>query len=105
MPPLSTIISRLAGLSWRSILYERPEQPPPTTATRNTPLGRPCLVSNAVTFLAALGVILIKRSSPNRNPGASDVCLAVRDIMSLLSYRRANRPSTRLRSHPSPGYG
>src|ERR1700760_695235 len=33
--------SRLAGPSTRSILYCRPEQPPPITARRRAPFGRP----------------------------------------------------------------
>src|ERR1051325_11728117 len=33
----STMISRLAGPSTRSILYCSPEQPPPITATRSAP--------------------------------------------------------------------
>src|SRR6266550_1088300 len=64
-------MSRLAGPSWRSILYCRPEQPPPTTATRSTPVGRPCLVSKVVTLVAALDVNLISRSSPVRKAGAA----------------------------------
>src|SRR5438874_206682 len=64
-------MSRFAGPSCKSILYCNPEQPPPTTATRNTPLGRPCLVSNVPTFFAALSVSLIKRSSPVRKVGVA----------------------------------
>src|SRR5678810_931207 len=70
MPPVSTRMSRLAGLSCKSILYCKPEQPPPTTATRSTPAGRPCLVKRDPTFVAALGVSLIRRSSPTRKVGA-----------------------------------
>src|ERR1043166_8920509 len=70
-PAVSTRMSRLAGPSCKSILYCSPEQPPPTTATRSTPLGRPCLVSKELTFFAALWVSLIKRSSPVRNAGAA----------------------------------
>src|SRR3954467_14960647 len=69
MPPVSTRKSRLAGASCKSILYCNPEQPPPTTATRSTPLGRPCLVSNEPTFDTAPAVSLIRRSSPVRNTG------------------------------------
>src|SRR5882724_12830784 len=64
-------MSRLAGPSWRSILYCNPEQPPPTTATRSTPAGRPCLVSRVVTLVAAFGVNLSSRSSPVRKAGAA----------------------------------
>src|SRR5688572_27583051 len=66
MPEDSTRISRLAGASCKSILYCNPEHPPPITATRNTPLGRPCFVSSVLTRCAALGDTLIKRSSPTR---------------------------------------
>src|SRR6266540_982807 len=59
-------MSRFAGPSCKSILYCNPEQPPPTTATRNTPWGRPCLVNNELTFSAALCVTRISRSSPTR---------------------------------------
>src|SRR5580658_2605170 len=71
MPPLSTRMSRLAGPSCKSILYCRPEQPPPRTATRSTPLVRPCLLSRVATFLAALAVSLTSRSSPTRKLGAA----------------------------------
>src|SRR6267378_8107908 len=37
-----TRMSRLAGPSTRSILYCKPEQPPPITATRSAPFGLPC---------------------------------------------------------------
>src|SRR5476649_2061407 len=70
-------MSRLAGPSCRSILYCKPEQPPPTTATRNTPFARPCLVSRVETLLAALAVSLTRRSSPVRKFGA-DVGLLAR---------------------------
>src|SRR5688572_19832284 len=85
MPLLSTRISRFAGASCRSILYCRPEQPPPMTATRNTPCGRPCFVSKELTFLAALGVTFTRRSSPTRNAGVAAVCDAPPDIM-LTTY-------------------
>src|ERR1035438_9166981 len=70
-------MSRLAGPSCKSILYCSPEQPPPTTATRSTPPGRPCLVSSVETLLAALAVSLTSRSSPVRKFGA-DVGLLAR---------------------------
>src|SRR5438874_5507066 len=79
------MISRLAGASCRSILYCSPEQPPPTTATRRTPLARPCLVSKELTFLAALGVTLIRRSSPTRKPGVADVLLPLAAIIARLT--------------------
>src|SRR5215831_2583836 len=52
-PSLSTMMSRFAGPSTRSILYCSPEQPPPITATRKAPCGRPCRVSNEVSFAEA----------------------------------------------------
>ncbi len=67
----STRMSRFAGPSCKSILYCRPEQPPPTTATRKTPFGRPCFVSSVETFCAALGVSLTSRSSPTRKFGGA----------------------------------
>src|SRR5437868_6072465 len=70
MPALSTRMSRLAGPSWRSILYWRPLQPPPTTATRSTPSGRFWRWRSVLTLRAALGVTLTKRSSPTRKFGA-----------------------------------
>src|SRR5688500_15117455 len=54
MPADSTRISRFAGASCKSILYCKPEQPPPITATRSTPLGRPCFDSSVLTRFAAL---------------------------------------------------
>src|SRR5687767_14733379 len=85
MPLLSTRMSRFAGASCRSILYCSPEQPPPITATRNTPCGRPCFVSKELTFLAALGVTFTRRSSPTRNAGVAAACDAPPDIM-LTTY-------------------
>src|SRR5277367_2536850 len=70
-------MSRLAGPSCKSILYCKPEQPPPTTATRNTPFERPCFVSSVETFCAALAVSFTRRSSPVRKFGA-DVGLLAR---------------------------
>ena len=57
-------MSRLAGPSTRSILYCNPEQPPPMTATRSAPWGRPCRCSNCESFAAALPVTFTKRSFP-----------------------------------------
>src|SRR5476651_1929773 len=70
-------MSRFAGASCKSILYCSPEQPPPTTATRSTPFGRPCFVNSVETFSAAFGVSLTSRSSPVRKFGA-DVGLMAR---------------------------
>src|SRR5438132_890950 len=69
MPEVSTRKSRFAGPSCKSILYCNPEQPPPTTDTRNTPVARHCFCSNVDTRLAELGVTLIKRSSLTRKLG------------------------------------
>src|SRR5437660_1411785 len=80
-------MSRLAGASCKSILYCRPEQPPPTTATRRTPLGRPCLARRVVTFRAALEVSLTNRSSPVRKaggPGALAILFAIIECLSPL---------------------
>src|SRR3954467_7202864 len=61
----STMMSRFAGPSTRSILYCRPEQPPPITATRNAPVAaRPCLSSNEFSFRDAFSVTLMSRSLP-----------------------------------------
>src|SRR5262245_52945384 len=95
MPPVSTRISRLAGASWRSILYCRPEQPPPTTATRKTPCGRPCRVSSELTFLAALAVTLIRRSSPMRKPAGEFGLLAEAAII-----RPSFQPASKLPAAP-----
>src|SRR3954451_11750060 len=81
MPPLTTRISRLAGASCKSILYCNPEQPPPTTATRSTPEGRPCFVKSELTLCAALAVSLTSRSSPVRNAGGFDGLLEIVAIM------------------------
>ena len=64
-------MSRLAGWSCKSILYCNPEQPPPTTATRKTPPGRPCFCRSELTFCAAVEVTLINRSSPTRKFGGA----------------------------------
>src|SRR3984893_6140706 len=61
---VSTIMSRLAGPSTKSILYCRPEQPPPITATRSAPLGRPCFSSSDDNLRDAPSVTLIRRSLP-----------------------------------------
>src|SRR5580658_6975108 len=76
-------MSRLAGPSCKSILYWRPEQPPPMTATRNTPLARPCLDKSVATFRAALVVSLTSRSSPTRKLGAAIGLLAMLAIILL----------------------
>src|SRR5262249_36054713 len=60
----STRMSRLAGPSTRSILYCNPEQPPPMTATRSAPCGRPCRCNNCESFAAALPVTFTRRSFP-----------------------------------------
>src|SRR5437660_242000 len=59
------------------------------TATRRTPLGRPCFASREPTFLAALAVSLISRSSPTRKVGAAAGLLAAFAIMiqRLISLR------------------
>jgi len=46
MPPDSTRIYRDSPRVLQIHLVLQPEQPPPTTATRNTPWARPCLVSS-----------------------------------------------------------
>src|ERR1039458_956830 len=61
---LSTMMSRLAGPSTRSILYCNPEHPPPITATRNAPFARPCFSSSESNLRDAFSVTLIKRSLP-----------------------------------------
>src|SRR5437588_3746067 len=87
-------MSRLAGASCKSILYCRPEQPPPTTATRSTPLGRPCLVSKVLTLVAAPAVSLIRRSSPVRKPGLA-VGLAVVLAITGVTLTSGGRESMR----------
>src|SRR5215468_9311201 len=57
-------MSRGAGPSTKSILYCRPEQPPPITATRRAPSGRPWRVRSEVSFLPARSVILQSFSLP-----------------------------------------
>ena len=59
-----TRMSRFAGPSTRSILYCRPEQPPPITATRNAPVARPCFSSSEFSFRDAFSVTLMRRSLP-----------------------------------------
>ena len=59
-----TRISRGAGPSTRSILYWRPEHPPPITASRRAPCGRPCFSSNELSRRAAFSVTLISFSLP-----------------------------------------
>src|SRR6266446_5003910 len=63
-PAEFTIISRFAGPSTKSILYCRPEQPPPITATRSAPCGRPCLVSSEVSLVPAFSVTFTSFSLP-----------------------------------------
>src|SRR5438874_430044 len=86
-------MSRLAGPSCKSILYCSPEQPPPTTATRSTPLGRPCLASRELTLFAALGLSLIRRSSPVRKAGAAVGLVTVFAIIGRpqLNHRKGRR--------------
>src|SRR3954453_16915856 len=84
IPADSTRMSRLAGASCRSILYCRPEHSPPTTAPRSTPFARPCFASREETFLAAVGLTLISRSSPIRKPGVLALLLALAEIISGL---------------------
>ena len=59
-----TRISRGAGPSTRSILYCRPEQPPPITARRKAPCGWPCFSSSELRRRAAFSVTLISFSLP-----------------------------------------
>src|SRR5947199_481381 len=59
-----TRVSRGAGPSTRSILYCRPEQPPPITARRKAPCGRPCFSSSELRRRAAFSVTLISFSLP-----------------------------------------
>ena len=59
-----TRISRGAGPSTRSILYCKPEQPPPITARRNAPSGRPCFSSKELSRRAAFSVTRINFSLP-----------------------------------------
>src|SRR6476646_59235 len=58
------MMSRGAGPSTRSILYCRPEQPPPITARRKAPCGRPCFSSSKLRRRAAVSVTLISFSLP-----------------------------------------
>src|SRR5437016_14646480 len=59
-----TRISRGAGPSTRSILYCKPEQPPPITARRNAPSGPPCFSRSELKRRAAFAVTLISFSLP-----------------------------------------
>src|SRR5262245_42648752 len=86
--------SRFAGPSCKSILYCNPEQPPPTTATRSTPFGRPCLASSEPTFFAAVGVTRISRSSPWRKVGDGLFEPVVGAIMLGQTYLLRVKPST-----------
>src|SRR5207302_7890918 len=58
------MMSRGAGPSTRSILYCRPEQPPPITARRKAPCGRPRFSSSELRRRAAFSVTLISFSLP-----------------------------------------
>src|ERR1700716_615101 len=60
----STMMSRLAGPSTKSILYCSPDHPPPITATRNAPPGRPCFCRSPVSLRDAFSVTLISLSLP-----------------------------------------
>src|SRR5437868_15484963 len=71
-----TRTSRGAGPSTRSILYCRPEQPPPITARRKAPSGRPCFSSRELRRRAAFSVTRINFSLPILIPVRSG--LAVR---------------------------
>src|SRR5258708_34930558 len=93
-------MSRFAGLSCKSILYCSPEQPPPMTATRSTPVGRPCFVSSDETFFAALSVSFIKRSSPTRKFGVVVVLfVAAAAIMIERLLHSIVSPSERQQTH------
>src|SRR5258706_13568585 len=87
-------MSLFAGASWRSILYCKPEQPPPTTATRSTPPGRPCRCSSDATLTAALVVNLISRSSPTRKAGVCAGLVPVFAIIARATYRDSEAAST-----------
>ena len=63
-PADSTMMSRLAGPSTRSIRYCSPEHPPPITATRSAPWGRPWRVRSDVSFVAAGSVTFTSFSLP-----------------------------------------
>jgi hypothetical protein len=71
-----TKMSRGAGPSTKSILYCRPEQPPPITARRKAPSGRPCFSSRELSRRAAFAVTRINFSLPILIPVRSG--LAVR---------------------------
>src|SRR5258706_12202966 len=87
-------MSLFAGASWRSILYCKPEQPPPTTATRSTPPGRPCRCSSDATLTAALVVNLISLSSPTRKAGVCAGLVPVFAIIAGPTYRDDESTST-----------
>src|SRR2546421_6879952 len=63
----STMMSRFAGPSTRSILYCSPEQPPPMIATRKAPWARPCFCRSDMSLPAAFSVTLTRRSLPILN--------------------------------------
>src|SRR5437868_12058468 len=103
-----TRMSRGAGPSTKSILYWSPEQPPPMTATRNAPCGRPCFSRSDLSRRDAFSVTLINRSFPIlifRSTGATDVVIsnqmaakAFDDATDSLSptYRRAISPTSEM---------
>src|SRR5271156_6391598 len=95
-------MSRFAGASCKSILYCRPEQPPPMTATRNTPFGRPCFVSNVETFCAALEVNLTSRSSPTRKFGCAELDLA---MLAIIRQQQLNGLSSKRQRIERQGSG
>src|SRR5262249_29854247 len=61
---VSIIMSRFAGPSTRSILYCNPEHPPPITATRKAPCGRPCRASSELNFAPAASLSFSSFSFP-----------------------------------------
>src|ERR1700687_1869485 len=107
MPFELTRISRLAGPSCKSILYCSSEQPPPTTATRRTPCSLPCFCRRELTVCAAVGVTLIKRSSPTRKGGGAwlELLGAIIDLEPiLLSWHRQPAGARGDEGHPHPGH-
>src|SRR5258707_506373 len=53
-------MSRSLGPSTRSIVYCKPEQPPPITARRNAPFGLPFSSSSDASLHAAVSVTLLR---------------------------------------------
>ena len=80
-------MSRGAGPSTRSILYWRPEQPPPITARRNAPSGRPCFSRSELSRWAAFSVTLISFSLPILIPVRAALAVGS-DVASLTNYGR-----------------